>query len=145
MTKNVLAQYEDLLFEIKELEERIAKVRAEIRKIEKEGEVTDMVSGGYGGIQHFTIQGFPVPEHGRKKAILKRRELELCGLKADVEETINEVIIYINGIEDSHTRRILSMRYIDGLTWKQIAKNIGGGNTEDAVRKAADRFLEQKN
>lgn len=145
MTKDVLAQYEDMLLEIKELEQRIVRLRSEVRKIEQEGEVTDMVSGGYGGIQHFTIQGFPEPEHNRKKSILRNREIALVQLKLQVEEQINEIQLYINSIDDSHTRRILSMRYIDGLPWKQVAQNIGGGNTDDAVRKAADRFLEQKN
>lgn len=145
MTKNVLSQYDDLLRELKEVEQRIANIKAEIRKIEEEGEVTDMVSGGYGGIQHFTIRGFPEPEYRKKKALLRNREIILNALKSEIEETVNDVQIYINSIEDSHTRRILSMRYVDGMTWKQVAKNVGGGNTEDAVRKTIERFLEREN
>lgn len=145
MTKNVLTQYDDLLRELKEVEQRVANVKAEIRKIEEEGEVTDMVAGGYGGIQHFTIQGFPVPEYKRKKSQLRHREIILNALKSEIEDTVNDVHVYINGIQDSHIRRIIAMRYIDGMTWKQIAKNVGGGNTEDAVRKTVERFLEREN
>lgn len=145
LNKNVLSQYDDLLRELKEVENRIANVKAEIRRIEKEGEVTDMVAGGYGGIQHFTIHGFPEPEYRKKKALLRNREIILNALKSEIEETVNDVQVYINGIEDSHTRRILSMRYVDGMKWRQIAENIGGGNTEDAVRKTAERFLEREN
>ena len=140
MTKNVLAQYDDLIREMKEVEQRIQNVKAEIRKIEAEGEVTDMVAGGYGGIQHFTIRGFPVPEYTRKKAMLRHREIVLNGLKNE-----DDVQVFINGIEDSHIRRIVSMRYIDGMTWRQIATRIGGGNSEDAVRKTVERFLRQEN
>lgn len=145
MDKNILAQYDDLLRETKEVEQRLDNVKAEIRRIEDEGEVTDMVAGGYGGIQHFTITGFPVPEYKRKKAILRHREIVLNGLKNEIEATINDVQVFINGIEDSHIRRIVSMRYIDGLTWRQIATRIGGGNSEDAVRKTVERFLRQEN
>lgn len=145
MTKTVLSQYDDLLRELKEVEQRIENIKAEIRKIEAEGEVTDMVKGGYGGIQHFTIQGFPDPEYRKKKALLRNREIILNALKSEIEETVNDVQVYINSIEDSHTRRIVSMRYIDGMTWRQIAYNIGGGNTEDAVRKTVDRFLNKEN
>ena len=145
MDKNILAQYDDLLRETKEVEQRLDNVKAEIRRIEDEGEVTDMVAGGYGGIQHFTITGFPVPEYKRKKAILRHREIVLNGLKNEIEATINDVQVFINGIEDSHIRRIVSMRYIDGLTWRQIAIRIGGGNSEDAVRKTVERFLRQEN
>lgn len=145
MDKNILAQYDDLLRETKEVEQRLDNVKAEIRRIEDEGEVTDMVAGGYGGIQHFTITGFPVPEYKRKKAILRHREIVLNGLKNEIEATINDVQVFINSIEDSHIRRIVSMRYIDGLTWRQIAMRIGGGNSEDAVRKTVERFLRQEN
>lgn len=145
LKKSVLTQYDDLLRELKEVEQRIANIKAEIRKIEVEGEVTDMVKGGFGGTQHFTIQGFPDPEYRKKKALLRNREIILNALKSEIEETVNDVQVYINGIEDSHTRRIVSMRYIDGMTWRQIAINIGGGNTEDAVRKTVDRFLEREN
>lgn len=144
MTKTVLSQYDDLLRELKEVEQRIANIKAEIRKIEREGEVTDMVSGGYGGIQHFTIQGFPEPEYRKKKALLRNREIIMNALKSEIEETVNDVQIYINSIEDSHIRRIVSMRYIDGMKWRQIAECIGGGNTEDAVRKVVERFLERE-
>lgn len=145
MTKNVLSQYDDLLREKREVEQRIQNIKAEIRKIEEEGEVTDMVAGGYGGIQHFTIRGFPVPEYKKKKALLRNREIILNALKSEIEETVNDVHLYIASIEDSHIRRIVTMRYIDGLSWRQIAKNIGGGNSEDAVRKTVERFLEREN
>lgn len=144
MTKNVLSQYDDLLRELKEVEQRISNIKAEIRRIEDEGEVTDMVTGGYGGIQHFSIQGFPEPEYKKKKALLRNREIILNALKSEIEETVNDVQVYINSIEDSHIRRIVSMRYIDGLKWRQIAENVGGGNTEDAVRKTVERFLERE-
>lgn len=144
LTKGVLSQYDDLLRELKEVEQRIDNIKAEIRKIEREGEVTDMVSGGYGGIQHFTIQGFPEPEYRKKKALLRNREIIMNALKSEIEETVNDVQIYINSIEDSHIRRIVSMRYIDGMKWRQIADCVGGGNTEDAVRKTVERFLERE-
>lgn len=145
MTKNVLTQYDDLLRELKEVEQRIRNVKAEIKRIEDEGEVTDMVSGGYGGIQHFTIHGYPLPQYQRKKALLRHREITLNALKNEVEETVNDVQEFINGIEDSHVRRVISMRYIDGMTWRQIACNIGGGNSEDAVRKTVERYLDREN
>ena len=40
-----------------------------LEKIEKEGAVSDVVSGGMGGIQHFTVTGFPIPEHAKDETI----------------------------------------------------------------------------
>ncbi|MCL2509431.1 MAG: hypothetical protein FWF05_09670 [Oscillospiraceae bacterium] len=55
---------------------------------------------------------------------------------------LNRLTRYINGIDDSQIRQILSLRYINGLSWQQVAFTIGG-NTADSVKKAAYRFLEK--
>lgn len=55
----------------------------------------------------------------------------------------NRLNRYIETVEDSQMRMILALRYINGLSWRQIAFSIGGGNTEDGVRKAHDRFLKK--
>ncbi len=47
---------------------------------------------------------------------------------------------YINSVEDSQIRQILSLRYINGLPWQQIAFTIGG-NTADSVKMAAYRYI----
>ena len=144
MTKNVLAQYDDLIREMKEVEQRIQNVKAEIRKIEAEGEVTDMVAGGYGGIQHFTITGFPQRDYAKKRTLLNTRKSILHALRSEIEQSTNDVLEFINSIDDSHVRRIVTMRFVDGMKWRQIALNIGGGNTEDSVRKTVERFLERE-
>lgn len=54
------------------------------------------------------------------------------------------LIDYINGIDDSRIRQILSLRFINGMSWRQISFSVGGGNTADSVRKACERFLEKK-
>ena len=48
---------------------------------------------------------------------------------------------FIALIDDSLIRQILTVRYVDGKNWNQVALQVGGGNTADSVRKAADRFL----
>ena len=53
----------------------------------------------------------------------------------------NRLNRYIAGIDDSLMRQILSLRYINGLSWNAVATHIGGDNTADAVRKAHNRFL----
>ena len=44
-------------------------------------------------------------------------------------------------IPDSITRQIFTLRFINGLSWVQIAFHIGGGNTADGVRKRLFRHL----
>lgn len=55
----------------------------------------------------------------------------------------NRLNRYIQGLGDSEMRMILSLRYVNGLSWQQIAFSIGGGNSEDGVKKKAYRFLKK--
>ena len=48
---------------------------------------------------------------------------------------------YIAGIDDSLTRQMFKLRFVNGLTWRQVAACIGGGNTDDGCRKAVQRYL----
>ena len=48
---------------------------------------------------------------------------------------------YISSIKDSYIRRIFTLRFVDGLTWLQVANKIGGKNSEDGVRKACCRYI----
>ena len=143
MTSEVLKQYTDLLREIEEVKERIRITEKELQKIIDEGEVTDMVRGGEGGIQHFTITGFPYRDFSRKRTLLKNRKITLLSLEAEIEDSLNSVVEFIASIDNSHDRRIISMRVIDKMTWRQIAQSMGGNNTEDSVRKRFERFLER--
>ena len=53
---------------------------------------------------------------------------------------LNRLNRYINGIEDSQMRLILSLRYINGLSWQQIAFSIGGYD-EQYPRRKHNAFL----
>jgi len=48
---------------------------------------------------------------------------------------------YIDTIEDDQTRVIFRLRFVHCMTWPQVAKTIGGGNTEAGVKKICYRYL----
>lgn len=79
---------------------------------------------------------------------LARMVAEIVDLKAIIaakqQQCIHErsrLERYIADIPDSLTRQIFTLRFINGLTWYQVAMHIGGGNTDDSVRKTCDRYL----
>ncbi len=143
MTKELLNQYIDLQKEYTEVKDRIAALERQIESIEQEGTVRDKVSGGMGGLQTFVIEGFPYPEYKHKKELLYSRKATLYTLETKITQTINQIESFIATVEDSHMRRIIHLRFVEGLSWGDVAKRIGG-NTEDSVRKSFDRFLENK-
>ena len=143
ISKEILTQYSDLQEEVKEVRERIERTEKQIARIEEEGKVIDTVSGGSGGIQHFKIEGFPYPEYSRKKSLLYVRKATLVNLELELTETLNQVEEFIAGVEDSRIRRIITLRFIENLSWNKVADRIGGGNTEDSVKKSFYRFMEK--
>ena len=143
ISKEVLIQYSDLQKECKEVREKIEKLEKQIDRIEKDGNVIDKVRGGDGGLQSFKIEGFPYPEYSRKKTLLYARKATLSELEMELLETLNEVEKFIASVKDSHMRRIISLRVVDGLSWNKVADCIGGGNTEDSIRMSFNRFMEK--
>ena len=142
ISKEILIQYRELQEEVKEVRERIERTETQIKKKKKEGNVVDTVNGGSGGIRHFKIEGFPYPEYSRKKTLLYARKATLASLEMELLETLNQVEEFIASIDDSRMRRIITLRFIENLSWNKVADRIGGGNTEDSVKKAFYRFME---
>lgn len=144
ISKEILIQYSDLQQEIIELQERKKALEKQFKSFLDGGTVTDMVTGGSGGIQHFKIEGFPVVAYEKVRNALQRNIQKIEDKYTELLELQNDVEEYIESITDSRMRRIIRMRFIDKLTWNQVADNIGGGNTEDSVRMAFNRFIEEK-
>ena len=57
---------------------------------------------------------------------------------------LNRLNRYIQSVDDSEIRMILSLRYVNGLCWEQVAASISVYASGDSVRKAHDRFLRGK-
>ena len=157
ITKHILDQYSDLRKEIEEVQEKISKLDVEIDRLEKRireienGEIVkDKVRGGEGGNQSFNIEGVPRKEYEQKKTALYSKKLLLIQrkttlelLELEIEQKQNDVERYIASIDDSRMRRIVNMRFIENLSWNQVADRIGGGNTEGSVKMAFQRFMKE--
>lgn len=72
------------------------------------------------------------------QAIIAARQIQCIHERARLER-------WISAIPDSLTRRIFMYRFVDGMTWLQVAMNIGGGNSESAVKMLCHRYLKSYN
>lgn len=79
---------------------------------------------------------------------LERYIAEIADLEAIISTKVTQCLRersrlerYISDIPDSLTRQIFTLRFINGLTWVQIAMCVGGGNTDESVRKRVYRYL----
>ena len=129
MTLKELSQLYYLNREIETDKERLERLRAR---------VSDPSSPNLSGM----------PGGGSYENRFERYMAEIVDLEAIIEAKItqclherNRLERYIADIPDSLTRQIFTLRFVNGLSWRQVAFHVGGGNTEDSIRKRCYRFL----
>jgi chromosome segregation ATPase len=144
-------EIEDIKSRIKKLDREIVELQEKIMDIENDYIVKDKVYGGNGGKQGFVSSGVSqnrIRECENKKTKLFQEKLLveehrqiLQDREIMVKGQINEIEKFLSSISDSFVRRIVMLRVIDRLTWNEVADEIGGGNTENSVKKIYQRCL----
>lgn len=129
MTLKELSQLYYLNREIKRDRERLAELRAGLVAIGAED---------YDGM----------PKNPSPMSGLDERIAEVVDLEAIIQAKLTQCIYernrlerYIAGIADSLTRQIFTLRFVEGLSWVQVAHAVGGGNTEGSVKMICYRYL----
>lgn len=87
----------------------------------------------------------PTPQNRVEKTYIEiiQRKNELQKKEDDLERSKQSVEQYIDEIPDLYTQRIFEKRVYDKMSFRQIAKELGGGNTEEGVRQAFNRYLKK--
>ena len=135
MTRQKLKQIRHLKREIELLQEQIVHLEAEI--------VTDKVTGSDPDHpwteRHYIIKGLP----GERNEKLLRLRDRLERRMNDLQDLRAEIFEWVEGIEDSLLRQVIILRHVNGLSWRQVAREIGGRNTAESIRKLHDRYFEK--
>lgn len=119
MTKKELMQLYYLNREILRSTEELVDIKMESRKL-KNGELGK-----------------------RREKMINRREEELLKKIRACTDLRNRASAFIESIDDSLTRQIFYCRFSRCMTWQQVAYEVGGRNTNDGVRKIAERYLKK--
>ncbi len=119
MTKKELAQLYYLNREIMNSTEELVELKLECRRL-KNGDMDR-----------------------RRENMIKRREEKLVKKIRACSDLRDRARRFIDSIDDSLTRQVFYCRYSKCMTWQQVAYAVGGGNTNDSVRKIAVRYLEK--
>lgn len=126
MTMNELWQYPYLIAEINNIQTDIDRLHEKY----------------YATLTGPSLSGMP---HGNKyESSEERMACELADLdikKSRVEAKKKKIDDYIDEINDSFMRQVLTYRCKKHWSWGKIARKIGGNNTSDSVRMAAFRFV----
>ena len=83
---------------------------------------------------------------------VERNAMALADLRSTIEAKRERCILernrlesYIADIPDSLTRQIFTLRFVDGLSWWNVARGVGGYNTADGVRMLCTRYIDREN
>lgn len=115
------------------------------REIEDEKRKLEELEAAAGGCTQ-SITGLPhVGGAGNKIGdlailIAEQRDLIRLLVKQSVIE-YNRLNRYITQVEDAQMRLILSLRYVDGLSWQQVALRMGVEGDGSTQRKQHNAFL----
>ena len=69
-------------------------------------------------------------------------EKAICDKDAEIIRETAVLYRLIGAVPDSKTRLILALRFVDCLTWDQVARSIGDGCTDWQVKRHCYRYFE---
>ena len=139
MDKHILMDYEDACKLIRETERDIKRLNKKRKTV-----IQDKVRGSNPEFpyqpQSFQIQGIEsmYEEDSRlrwEKKLLERRKENAERIKQQVEEWMLTI--------PTRMQRIIRFKFFERMTWEEVAMELGGKTTEEAVKKEFQRFLEK--
>ena len=137
MDKAILQEYIDACELVKETEKEIRKLNQKKKTIIQTNVKGSMHEFPYVE-QHFKVQGttFTVKDDSRlryEEKLLERQKAKAEQIKLQVEEWMLTI--------PSRMQRIVKYRYLEGLSWEQVAAKMGRKATADSVRMELNKFL----
>ena len=157
--KEILIEYSDALARVKLLREQLQKKQDHLDRLRERGYVVaDTVTRGKRGKKPLgtaVIIGYPFPESRRTAMAYERSYAILMDEEQELLELINQVEDYIAGVDKVEIRNIMTLYYVEGLNWVQVAHKMNDlykdqiykGKmrcyTDSSCRQKHDRFLEK--
>lgn len=143
MDKNILEQYESAKKEIMELSKRIEAMEDILKRLNDRKNINSVVKGGAGGDKIFHVNGYS-EESAEDLEYLIRKDMRLLKTRKEIaNELVTEVDKFINTLNDSRMRRMITYKYINGMDWNNVAYNMGVQYTADSCRMQMKRFFKE--
>lgn len=140
MDKRILEQYMDAEEIIKETERDIEHLRKR-RKTIVSGSVKGSMHDFPYAETHFKLEGtsFTYEEDERlreEERLLEERKDNAKQIKLQVQQWMNSL--------STRMQRIIRYKFFEGMSWEQVADQMGRKATGESIRKEFNRFLEEK-
>lgn len=140
MNKQILSDYIDACAMIKETENEIKRLNRKKKTI-----IQTHVKGSNPNFpyqeQHFKISGTALTY--TEDSSLRYNQKVLEEQKATAEKIKNQVDQWMLTIP-ARMQRIIRKKYFEGLSWDEVALQMGRNATPDSIKMELHRFLEKK-
>lgn len=130
MTKQELEQIYYLNRELKMWEDELARLRGR-----------SLVQSPQGNGSHGSGVADKVAQRAEHIIELEQR---IQAKRDEIQSMRDKAIDYITTIPDSLTRQIVYYRCVSLFSWRRVAYEVGGNNTEENVRKIYTRFFDKQ-
>lgn len=127
MTKSDLEQIYYLNRELKMWETELERVRCK-----------SLVGSPLPGNSHGSGVSDKVADRAERIIELENR---IIAKRDEIQRLRDEAVEYIYSIPDSLTRQIIYYRCVSLMSWRRVAYEVGGNNTEESVKKIYYRFF----
>ncbi len=139
MDKTVLQEYIDACELVKDIEAEIQKLNRKKKTVIQTNVKGSMHEFPYVE-QHFKVQGttFTVKDDSSlryEEKLLEQQKAKAEQVKLQVEEWMLTI--------PSRMQRIIRYRYLEGMSWGQVAIKMGRKASADSVRMELERFLKE--
>lgn len=122
----------------------LSSYRQQLKRVNDKRDEVEMLRRTVLKGQTSTVRGSGIGNPTEQKVIrLEQKRQELRHAMTILLWRRYIIMGYLDSVEDPVSRFILYLRYVDGLSWKQIAVRHGCGASEDAMRKAAARYMDK--
>lgn len=105
------------------------------RELSDMEQLTDTVSGSSA---EWPYTQHPVTVCGRNAA----EELKAMAEIRELEQALKTVENAMRKAPNSSVRLMLELKYVDGLSWEEVAQAMGEDVSDDAMRKRAEAFFD---
>lgn len=101
-------------------------------------------SGNHSRVEQTAVRLVGLEEEGRKyRDAVANIKAMICTRQTLIVLECERLQKYIDGIGDPITRQIFTYRFVNGLTWEQVAANIDAKMTAESARVSCYRYLKK--
>ena len=133
--------------EMKDMIERLSQLRHLKREVDelsqRIGELAERAMGGSARPMGMLRSGRLDDRVARAAASLADLRDRMARRRLDCLEELGRLYAFIDDLPDSQLRQIFAARYIDGLSWQNVARRIGETD-EQVPRRLHNRALRKK-